>query len=189
MENKLRFYLSKFIRIKREKIMSVARIFLLVAGLALYGSSVVADTLGTVAEQRPAPEFSAVDTDGVSHSLSDYRDTVLVINFWATWCPPCIKEMPSLQRAWQALKNDGVQVLAINMGETLDEIAAFSQQTKVDFPLLLDENMAQGPLWQLKGLPTTYIVDGDGVIVYTVIGEREWDDPAIVEQIRDLAGS
>ena len=93
------------------------------------------------ADARPAPDFSISDLSGVQYSLGK----TLVVNFWATWCPPCIKEMPALQDAWQQLKEHNVQVLGINMGETADDIQQFMQQASldIDFPLLLDENMAQ----------------------------------------------
>ena len=135
---------------------------------------------------RPAPEFSHQDTAGNTHAKADYLGKVLVVNFWATWCPPCVHEMPSLQRASEALKDADVQVLAINMGEDLDAIGQFTDQVEVDFPLLLDDNMLSGPLWEIKGLPTTYVIDGEGQIRYVVLGDKEWDDPLILEQIRAL---
>lgn len=152
--------------------------------LATAGS---AETLTADAARRALPAFELTDIDGNMHRRDDYRDNILVVNFWATWCPPCIKEMPALDRAAQALADDGVVVLGINMGESADDIAQFTKLTPVGFPLLLDENMEQGPQWELKGLPTTYIAAPDGTIRYTVIGEREWDSPEILDAIRALA--
>ena len=140
----------------------------------------------TPTQSRPAPEFSALDLQGQTHTLAGYQGRVLIVNFWATWCPPCIKEMPSLQRAWEQLRDDGIQVLGFSMGDSPADIERFLKITPVEFPLLLDENMEQGQLWSLKGLPTTFVVDSTGQIVYTVLGDREWDEPAIIEQIRNL---
>ena len=134
----------------------------------------------------PAPEFSALDLQGKTHTLADYKGGVLIVNFWATWCPPCVKEMPALQRTWEQLRGDGVQVLGFSMGDSAEDIERFLKIIPVGFPLLLDENMEQSQHWSLKGLPTTFIVDTTGQIVFTVLGEREWDNPAIIEQIRTL---
>ena len=110
-----------------------------------------------------------------------------MVNFWATWCPPCIKEMPALSRAAEALKTDDIHFLGINMGESSEDIQAFTATMPVEFPLLLDEDMEQGPNWLLKGLPTTYIVDTEGKVAYTVLGEREWDADEVLAEIRALA--
>ena len=159
----------------------------LVLLLAIASPTWAANPLVASTQPRSAPEFELIDTQGDKHTLAAYQGKVLIVNFWATWCPPCIKEMPSLQRAADALRADGVQVLGINVGESKEDIESFMDITPVDFPLLLDENMEQGPLWSLRGLPTTLIVDSKGNIIYTVLGEREWDDPVIVDQIRTLA--
>lgn len=136
---------------------------------------------------RPAPEFSLADTAGDTHTLADYRGRVLVVNFWATWCPPCVKEMPALDRLQQQLGEAGVQVVGINMGETTDDIASFNERVPVDFPLLLSPDMSAGQDWGVRGLPTTFILDPEGRIVFEVLGDQPWDDATIVDQIRELA--
>jgi len=111
----------------------------------------------------------------------------VLINFWATWCPPCREELPALNRAWAALKADGVAMLAVNVGEEKAAIKRFLQDYPIDFTVLYDlpgDSMAQ---WQLQNLPSTLILDRDGEIAYRVVGEKAWDDPEIVQQIRDLA--
>lgn len=111
----------------------------------------------------------------------------VLINFWATWCPPCREELPSLNRAWAALKKDGVAMLAVNVGEEKAAVQRFLKDYPIDFTVLYDlpgESMAQ---WQLQNLPSTLILDRKGDIAYRVVGEKEWDDPDILQQIRDLA--
>lgn len=161
--------------------------FFLVASIALLAQAETLPLTPSVA--RPAPAFSLQDINGKTHTLADYKDKVLVVNFWATWCAPCIKEMPSLQRAWEHLRESNIEVIAINMGETQEDIMGFLEKRPVEFPLLLDTEMSQSAEWKIKGLPTTFIIDGAGQIVYTVIGDKEWDDPVILEQISAVKAS
>jgi peroxiredoxin len=133
-----------------------------------------------------APDFELIDTDGNTHRLSDYRGKTVIINFWATWCPPCREEIPSMNRAYEVLADENVEILAINMGEDEDTIFIFTADYPADFPLLLDQDGAVIAEWPVKGLPTTYVVAPDGSIAYRAIGGREWDDPVFLEQIRAL---
>ena len=134
---------------------------------------------------QPAPDFKLVDVDGGKHSLSDYRGKPLIINFWATWCPPCREEMPSMNRAWHKVK-DTVSMLAINVGEDEDTIFIFSADYPIDFPVLLDSSGAVIREWPVKGLPTTFVLDREGNIRYTAVGAREWDDDALLEIVKGL---
>jgi peroxiredoxin len=154
--------------------------------VSLAACSAGQEELERLSETRAAPDFTIEDMQGNTHSLADYRGKVLVVNFWATWCPPCVKEMPSLQRAREKLRNEDIAVLAINMGEQQQAIEDFIQKYPVDLPILLDKDVNVADAWSVKGLPTTYVVNPDGEIVYQVIGEREWDDPDLLEEIRGL---
>lgn len=136
---------------------------------------------------RPvAPSFSLPDIDGAARTLAEFRGRVLVANFWATWCPPCRAEIPSMQRAWLALEAQGAQMLALHVGGNPDEIWAFLAEFGVTFPVLIDVSGSVSRDWQTIGLPTTYVVDGEGRMVYRAIGERAWDDPVILGQILAL---
>lgn len=133
---------------------------------------------------RPiAPAFSLNDIDGQTRSLDDFKGRVLVANFWATWCPPCRAEIPSMQRAWEVLEPHGAHMVALHVGGEADQIWAFLAEFNVTFPVLIDRSGSVSRAWQTVGLPTTYVVDGAGRKALRAIGERAWDHPDIVEQI------
>jgi peroxiredoxin len=137
-------------------------------------------------ETPQAPDFTLTDLDGNRHRLSDYLGQVVIINFWATWCPPCRAEMPSMQRAWEALKQEGIVMLGIDVGEDEDTIFLFTANYPVEFPLLLDRDSEVIAQWPVRGLPTTFVVDPKGRIVYQAIGGREWDEPELMAAVRAL---
>jgi peroxiredoxin len=143
-------------------------------------------TLHAVADRPMAPEFTLADMDGVMHRLSDYRGQVVIVNFWATWCPPCREEMPSMQRAWEQIKDEDMVILAIDVGEDEDTIFTFTADYPVEFPLLLDLDSGVIQEWPVRGLPTTFIVDPQGRIAYRAIGTRDWEDPALLDTLRKL---
>ncbi len=142
--------------------------------------------LKTLDKPFPAPDTVLMDMDDKPHKLSDYRGKPVIVNFWATWCPPCRAELPSMNRAWAKLKDDGVQMLAVNMAESEDTIFPFTGDYPIDFPILLDSNGEYAINWHVKGLPTTYIVDPDGQVVYQAVGGREWDNEEILDVVRSL---
>ncbi len=147
-----------------------------------------APTLAPVTGTPAAPDFELPDTDGKLRRLSQSRGKVVMVNFWATWCPPCRREMPSMQRAWDNLKGDDFTMYAVDVGEDEDTVFAFTLATGVElkFPILLDKSGAAVKQWPVRGLPTTFILDREGRVVYRAIGGREWDDPSLLHEIRAL---
>jgi len=137
-------------------------------------------------DKKPAPEFTLKDMDGEMHSLSDYRGKTLIINFWATWCPPCRAELPSMNRAWKKVKDDNIVMLAINVGEDEDTIFSFLGDNPIDFTVLLDDSGNMIKTWPVRGLPTTFVLDSEGRLVYQAIGGREWDSDSLLEKVRAL---
>lgn len=145
-------------------------------------------TLVPVPNRPAAPDFSLPDVDGEEHRLSDYRGKAVAINFWATWCPPCLREMPSMQRLWEKLKGKNFAILAIDVGEDDETVFGFTValDTPLEFPLLLDQEGTIVEKWPVLGLPTTFIVDKQGRIAYRAVGEREWDHPDFASVITAL---
>ena len=144
------------------------------------------EPLTALSELSAAPEFDLAEPGGSRVRLTDYRDKPLIVNFWATWCPPCRAEMPSLQRAWEQLEGEDIGVVAINVGEDADTIGQFTASSPVTFPLPMDIDSRVIQAWPVRGLPTTFVVDPNGRLAYIATGEREWDDPALLELIRGL---
>ncbi len=137
-------------------------------------------------KKSTAPDFTLRDVEGKTHKLSDYRGKVVMINFWATWCPPCRYELPSMQRAYEKLKRSDVEFLAINLGEDADTIFTFTADYPVTFPLLMDLDSSVSNMYPVIGLPTTYFVNPEGQLVYRAIGSREWDEKQMLEKILSI---
>ena len=130
-----------------------------------------------------APDFSLPDTSGNVDQLKDYRGRVVVVNFWATWCPPCRYELPSMESAYKQLSAQGIEILAINVGEDEDTIFTFTADYPVTFPLLMDRDSSIINAYPVVGLPTTFIIDAEGRLVYRAIGTRVWDNKQLLAQI------
>lgn len=159
---------------------------MLIALLAFTHPAWAAQTLAPLPERPPAPVLDLYDLAGKPHRLAGYAGQVVIVNFWATWCPPCREEMPSMERAWQAVKGQGILLLAVNVGESQDQVWAFDAAQSLSFPVLLDEQGQTVGRWPVQGLPTTFVVDTQGRLAYRAVGGRRWDDPNLLDQVRAL---
>lgn len=121
-------------------------------------------------EGSPAPEFSLQNLDGETVALADYRGEVVLLNFWATWCGPCRLEMPVLQDYHSRFSGQGLTVLGVNFDEPREDVAAFQRELNLTFPLLLDPGGAVQDLYRIRGYPSTFVVDRDGMISTVHIG-------------------
>ncbi len=130
--------------------------------------------------------LSLKDLGGRKHTLADYRGQVVVINFWATWCPPCLIEMPGMQRLKEQLAGKPFRILAVNVKESEETVWKFQKLVKVDFPLLLDRDGQASEDWQVVVFPSTFLVDVAGEIRYQVTGMLEWDTPEVVQVIKAM---
>ena len=150
---------------------------------ALLPGSVVAEppaqqTIRALDTPSQAPQLSLHDLDNSLRKLDDFRGKVVAVNFWATWCPPCREELPSMQRAYASYREQGFVILGVNVGETWDTVAPFLEDFALTYPILLDTDSSAMAGWNIMGLPTTYILDREGRITHRITGGRDWDDPA-----------
>jgi thiol-disulfide isomerase/thioredoxin len=164
--------------------------FLLVAfsAIADWQQPALSHNLTPVKKIVPASDFELLDMDDNKIRLSDYRGKVVLLNFWATWCPPCIREMPSMERLHQQVSADDFKVLAVNQMEDVDQVFAFTGQLEVDptFEILFDSTSKVSHDYAVRGLPTTYLIDKQGNIRYRAVGGREFNHPEVVKIIDQL---
>ena len=137
-------------------------------------------------EGNPAPDFALSDLSGHKVRLSDLKGKVVLVNFWATWCPPCREEVPSMANLNRLMAGKPFQMLAISIDqEGKQAIEAFFSRAGVTLPALLDSNGAIGKLYGITGVPETFIVDRKGVIMKKVVGGLDWSAPEVVAFLND----
>ena len=119
-----------------------------------------------------APDFTLDSLQGEKVALSDLRGKIVVLNFWATWCLPCRVEMPALERSYEQYKDSGLVILGANMTnqDSEREVVSFVQEFGLTFPVLLDRDGSVGYLYQIRGLPTTFFINREGIIRTVVVG-------------------
>lgn len=147
--------------------------------------------LDSLDEPFAAPPIDAVTTSGERIAPGRLEGRILVVNFWTTWCRPCRREMPDLEMLSQVLSKNEFLVLGIAMGDTETAYQAFLESTNhnLTFPIVLDTDKSITEAWPVTAVPTTFIVNADGLIVYKATGWRRWANPEIVDKIRGLKDS
>ena len=136
--------------------------------------------------QGATPRLALHDLAGADVDLHKLEGRVVVVNFWATWCEPCIAEMPSLQRLRERLRGKPLEVLAVNYAESPEKVKVFLGKSRIDLPVLLDPSKEAADAWNAKGLPMTFVVDRAGKVRYWIFGERDWnagDTLATIEKL------
>ena len=132
------------------------------------------------------PPLVLHDLNGKLHDLQDYRGRVVLINFWATWCPPCRAEMPSMRRLNEKLAGRPFTILTVDMAETPQEVSAFLTEVNLDFTVLMDRDGKALKQWKVFAFPTSFLVDPEGKIRYAVFGTTEWDEAEAVAKVNEL---
>ena len=139
-------------------------------------------------EGQPAPGFTLLTLDGGRASLTDHRDKLVVLNFWATWCQPCTVEMPSLEALWRRYRDRGLIVVGVSVdrGAPKALLEPYVRNLKLTFPILLDPDSKTSDRWRVTALPATFLVRPGGEVAGMAMGAREWNSDemrALVERL------
>lgn len=127
-----------------------------------------------LSEGDAAPDFTATLADGTEFTLSEQQGKVVLLNFWATWCGPCVREMPAFEKL-QEDYGDNVAILAVNCMEDADTVAAFIEENSYTFPIAIDERGAVSAKYPTQGIPYTLVIDGDGIVQNIYMGAADAD--------------
>ena len=144
------------------------------------------ETLQPYPGEPLAPPLALHDLQQRDYTLERYRGKVVLLNFWTTWCPPCVREIPSLGRLQEQLSQDEFVVLSVDIGESPEEVAAFLKKVPARFPVLLDPHGSTVRDWNIRAFPTSFLLDRQGIIRYAYFGALEWDDEIVMKIIRGL---
>lgn len=143
--------------------------------------------LGRFPGDPPFLDFEAADLDGKKVKISDFKGKVVMLNFWATWCPPCKKEMPSMETLYQTLKHEkDFIMLAVDLMEDPELVKDFVKRYNYHFPVLLDELGTGGKLYDVQAIPTTVIIDRRGNVIGGARGAMDWSSQAMVDGFKAL---
>jgi len=165
---------------------------LMVAALAPAGPAAAQDAppAGIIElDGRPAPALQLERTDGTSVDLATLRGQWVFVHFWATWCGPCRREMPTIERLAAVLPSQQLRIVLVNTSEREDEVWAFLGVVAPSLPSALDEDGRVTDIWQPRGLPSTFLVDPAGRLRYLALGGRPWDEPGYVDFLKRLAAT
>lgn len=140
-------------------------------------------TQSAVQKGSPAPDFEIKYPDGRKVRLSDLRGKAVLVNFWATWCPPCRAEVPEIQNAYEKYKAGGFVVVAVNVQESTSAVAKFMKEYGMTFTVAIDSSGAIGRLYRVSGIPASFFVDRDGIVREIFVGSLTSAD---LERLYDL---
>lgn len=144
-------------------------------------------SLRPYAGQPQPPELQLTQYKGGQRSLAAEQGKVVLVNFWASWCPPCVHEMPSMQALYETYKSQGLEILAVNMAESEIEVESFLHtRIAVQFPILLDQDGEALRRWDVFAFPTSYVIDRKGDIRYALFGAVDWQDATITSRLEQL---
>jgi len=134
-----------------------------------------------------APDLTFPGIDGVEVSLSDFKGKVVLVNIWATWCKPCVDEMPSMEKLYKKFKRKDFEILAVSIDEGgRDTVAPFMNQYNLTFPALMDSKGTVRSLYGVTGVPESFIIDKNGILAKKIIGATDWATPEVFRFFREL---
>ena len=160
----------------------------LLATLPVFAASDCQQTLGLMMPRSPgpAPDFTLPDMTGQKYSLKDFRGKLVFLNFWATWCPACIEEMPSIEELYKKFSKDGLEVIGLDLDVRRKPVEKFLKEYKITFRILLDPKNKVSRRYGIFGLPATFIIDREGKLYALAHGARQWDSDCSFELFSQL---
>ena len=155
--------------------------------LSISGSRPSSELVKSVVVGDLAPDFQLEDTKGNQVSLSDFRGKVVLVNLWATWCPPCIEEMPSMERLNEIMAGDDFVMLAVNTEENgRSVVPAFLQKKPYTFPILYDDKAVVQKLYGVFKFPESFVIRKDGIVAEKIIGPLDWSSIETITYLKNL---
>lgn len=163
----------------------IAVVLIILAGIALYEWRNF-ESYKPVVIGGAAPDFELKDLNKKPVKLSDYKGKVVFLNFWATWCKPCKEEMPAMELLYKALKGKDFEMIAVSIDRDISKVEPFVKELKLSFTVALDFMGKADRRYKLTGVPETYIIDQNGVIVEKILGPRDWTRPESIGVVLEL---
>ena len=134
----------------------------------------IADSTPQKPAGKPAPDFTLQDLNGEQVRLSDFKGKIVILNFWATWCPPCIREIPDFIELYEQYNDKGLEILGISLDQAgISVVKSFAQKNKINYPVMMNEGRIDQAYGGITSIPTTFIIDPAGNIRKTYTGLRE----------------
>jgi peroxiredoxin len=162
-------------------------VLVVILSLKLNDSSFKFSNQVAIKDNLPAPDFTFPGLDGKMVSLSDYKGKVVLVNIWATWCPPCVDEMPSMEKLYQKFKGENFEILAVSIDEPgLKAVAPFMKKSNLTFPALIDSEGAIKTVYGITGIPESFIIDQKGILIKKIIGPVDWAAPNVFQFFNEL---
>lgn len=149
-----------------------------------FDSTADAGTGGEKWELEQAPDFELLDMDGTKVRLSDFKGKVIILDFWATWCPPCRMEIPHFIELYRDYKGQGLEVIGIALRQGIKDVRPFYEKNDINYTVLLDDGKVDGLYGGVRAIPTTFVIDRDGRITKKYIGYK--DKGVFEKDIREL---
>ncbi|POR05183.1 hypothetical protein AU468_02225 [Alkalispirochaeta sphaeroplastigenens] len=142
--------------------------------------------LTSPARRIEATDFTAPLLSGGETTLSEHRPNLVILNFWATWCPPCRIEKPALERLHREFRGEGVRILSVNMQETPLRVRRYVSETGTTFPVVMDSSGRISATYGIRSIPTSYLISSEGTVLAVAQGAFDWSSPRVIETFREV---
>jgi len=171
---------------KKASLLVIIVVLAVIGFLFFYGQN-SGQRVKIIREGDRAPEFSLLSLDGKTASLSSYRGKVVMVHFWATWCPPCVEELPTLERLYRSYAGRDLDILAVSVDEGgAGAVGQFMQKNRFALPVLLNPDQSVARQYGTFKFPETYLIDREGIVRRKVIGAADWMSPEAQKVIQTM---